>query len=125
MQKEFIVLEERKKYILQQADDRWRAYKTRLRKKWLYHKSGRLRARPPDWKYPWLTQEIWNKFVAQSTSEKFKVLVYYPFTISGGISPPGLPTATPSFAPLYLLSDSTNISCSNIKPSTMLIQTKT
>lgn len=79
MQKGFIVLEERKEYILRQADNRWRAFKTRLRKKWMYHKkTGRLRKKPPV-KYPWIYQAIWDKFVTWSTSDEFKVLFDYHF----------------------------------------------
>lgn len=75
VQKGFVVLEERRKWILAQADDRWRAYKTRLRKHWMYHKkSGRLSNNPPTWKYPWITKDIWDKFVEWCTSDEFKVL---------------------------------------------------
>uniref|UniRef100_A0A803MY04 Transposase n=1 Tax=Chenopodium quinoa TaxID=63459 RepID=A0A803MY04_CHEQI len=75
IKKGFVVLEERKPYILQQADDRWRAFKTRLRRDWVYHKnSGRLRENPPNWKYPWITLDVWKKFVELSTTDTFKAV---------------------------------------------------
>ncbi|KAK9698223.1 hypothetical protein RND81_08G089600 [Saponaria officinalis] len=69
--KGFTVIQDRKKWILSRADDRWRAFKTRLRNRWLYKKSRRLRKRPP-WKYPWITQTVWDKFKEMCTAENFQ-----------------------------------------------------
>ncbi|KAL9228004.1 hypothetical protein vseg_003628 [Gypsophila vaccaria] len=69
--KGFTVRADRKKWILSRACDLWRGFKTRLRKRWLYKKSGKLRKRPP-WKYPWIIQPVWDKFKELCTTEKFK-----------------------------------------------------
>ncbi|XP_074320440.1 uncharacterized protein LOC141657187 [Silene latifolia] len=68
--KGFTVPAHRRKWILSRADDRWRAFKTRLRKLWLYKKSGKLRKRPP-WKYR-IQQSAWDKFKEMCTTEKFQ-----------------------------------------------------
>lgn len=73
MQKGFTVRGDRRKWILNQAAERWRAFKTRLRNRWLHHKkSGRERIRPP-WKYPWITQTVWDEFKKICLDDKFKV----------------------------------------------------
>ncbi|KAH9612863.1 hypothetical protein KSS87_014091 [Heliosperma pusillum] len=69
--KGFTVRHDRKKWILSRADDYWRAFKTRLRRLWMYKKSGKLRKRPP-WKYNWILQPAWDKFKEMCTTEKFK-----------------------------------------------------
>ncbi|XP_074320639.1 uncharacterized protein LOC141657343 isoform X2 [Silene latifolia] len=70
--KGFTVPAQHKKWILSRADDRWRAFKTRLRKLWLYKKSGKLRKRTP-WKYH-IHQSAWDKFKEMCTTEKFQEL---------------------------------------------------
>ncbi|KAL2922063.1 ATP-dependent protease ATPase subunit HslU, partial [Bienertia sinuspersici] len=69
--KGFTVLESRKKWVLTRAAARWRAFKTFLRKWWLYRKNGSIRRSAP-WKYPWISQSVWDKFIQLCTSEKFK-----------------------------------------------------
>ncbi|KAL2898104.1 tRNA dimethylallyltransferase, partial [Bienertia sinuspersici] len=65
------VLESRKKWVLTRAAARWRAFKTFLRKWWLYRENGSIRRSAP-WKYPWISQSVWDKFIQLCTSEKFK-----------------------------------------------------
>ncbi|KAL2931866.1 ATP-dependent protease ATPase subunit HslU [Bienertia sinuspersici] len=69
--KGFTVLESRKKWVLTRAATRWRAFKTFLRKWWLYRKNGSIRRSAP-WKYPWISQSVWDKFIQLCTSENFK-----------------------------------------------------
>ncbi|KAL2894705.1 F-box/LRR-repeat protein 17 [Bienertia sinuspersici] len=69
--KGFTVLESRKKWVLTRAAARWRAFKTFLRKWWLYRENGSIRRSAP-WKYPWISQNVWDKFIQLCTSEKFK-----------------------------------------------------
>ncbi|XP_021751610.1 uncharacterized protein LOC110717260 isoform X1 [Chenopodium quinoa] len=63
--KGFDVLEKRKKYILGRASIRWRAFKTRLRKYWLYkvHGNKKVVRKTSPWKYPMILQTNWNKFI--------------------------------------------------------------
>ncbi|KAL2924761.1 Kinesin-like protein KIF21A [Bienertia sinuspersici] len=44
-----------RKWVLTRAAARWRAFKTFLRKWWLYRKNGSIRRSAP-WKYPWISQ---------------------------------------------------------------------
>ncbi|KAK9705159.1 hypothetical protein RND81_07G037300, partial [Saponaria officinalis] len=69
--KGFTIRAERRKWILSRACDYWRAFKTRLRKRWLYRMSGKLRKSPP-WKYPWIDKTVWDKFKEICSTEKFK-----------------------------------------------------
>ncbi|KAL2924216.1 ATP-dependent protease ATPase subunit HslU, partial [Bienertia sinuspersici] len=69
--KGFTVLESRKKWVLTRAAARWRAFKTFLRRWWLYRENGSIRRSAP-WKYPWISQSVWDKFIQLCTSEKFK-----------------------------------------------------
>ncbi|KAL2933984.1 hypothetical protein RDABS01_017103, partial [Bienertia sinuspersici] len=69
--KGFTVLESRKKWVLTRAAARWRAFKTFLRKWWLYRENGSIRRSAPC-KYPWISQSVWDKFIQLCTSEKFK-----------------------------------------------------
>ncbi|KAL2934192.1 Protease HtpX-like protein 2, partial [Bienertia sinuspersici] len=69
--KGFTVLESRKKWVLTRAATRRRAFKTFLRKWWLYRKNGSIRRSAP-WKYPWISQIVWDKFIQLCTSENFK-----------------------------------------------------
>ncbi|KAL2943959.1 tRNA dimethylallyltransferase, partial [Bienertia sinuspersici] len=72
--KGFTVLESRKKWVLTRAAARWRAFKTFLRKWWLYRENGSIRRSAP-WKYPWISQSVWDKFIQLCTSEKKLVKV--------------------------------------------------
>ncbi|KAL2894494.1 ATP-dependent protease ATPase subunit HslU [Bienertia sinuspersici] len=69
--KGFTVLESRKKWVLTRDAARWRAFKTFLRRWWLYRENGSIRRSAP-WKYPWISQSVWDKFIQLCTSEKFK-----------------------------------------------------
>uniref|UniRef100_A0A803M3L2 Transposase n=1 Tax=Chenopodium quinoa TaxID=63459 RepID=A0A803M3L2_CHEQI len=71
--KGFIVLPDRKKWILRRAAERWRAFKARLVKKYLYKRSGMIRKKVP-LKYSFISQNDWEKFTAYCTSDKFKEL---------------------------------------------------
>ena len=74
-QKGFTVLEGRKKWVLTRAAARWRASKTRLRKWWFYlPESKNIRVLPP-WKYPWISNQDWTKFIELCTSDEFKVYI--------------------------------------------------
>ncbi|KAL2942322.1 ATP-dependent protease ATPase subunit HslU [Bienertia sinuspersici] len=44
---------------------------SRKKKWWLYRKNGSIRRSAP-WKYPWISQSVWDKFIQLCTSEKFK-----------------------------------------------------
>lgn len=70
--------ETRRRYVLTRASIRWRTFKARLRKFWLYHSTGErkgtIKENPP-WKYPWITKDDWNKFIGNSNDPKFKVEV--------------------------------------------------
>ena len=80
MQKGFDIPEGRKKLVLTRASQRWRAFKTRLRKFWLYRKRKNkekvLRKKSP-WKYPWINQNDWNKFIKTYTNSDFEVSFPY------------------------------------------------
>ncbi|KAL6558519.1 hypothetical protein OROMI_018869 [Orobanche minor] len=67
----FYVPEGRKGWVLTRASLRWRAFKTRLRKKYMYLKNGMLSDKPPP-KYPFIRQNDWTKFVEYCTSDTFK-----------------------------------------------------
>ncbi|KAL6580747.1 hypothetical protein OROMI_006670 [Orobanche minor] len=69
----FYVPEGRKGWVLTRASLRWRAFKTRLRKKYMYLKNGMLSDKPPP-KYPFIRQNDWTKFVEYCTSDTFKEL---------------------------------------------------
>ncbi|XP_057532313.1 uncharacterized protein LOC130810320 [Amaranthus tricolor] len=71
--KGFVVLEHRKNWILSRAGTRWRAWKARLRKNWLYRSIGIIREKPPK-DYPWILQIDWDKFIKYCTSKEFKEL---------------------------------------------------
>ena len=73
MQKGFTVLEHRKDWILSRAGNRWRAWKSRLRRDFLYLPNGKVNEDPPTSLYPWILQHDWKKFIETCTSEKFKV----------------------------------------------------
>ncbi|KAL2903961.1 putative NAD kinase 1, partial [Bienertia sinuspersici] len=73
----FIVPEERRNYVLGRASIRWRAFKARLRKDWMYDTKGANKhviiKKPPSM-YPFITQNDWNKFIETYTDDKFKEL---------------------------------------------------
>lgn len=71
-----MVLEHRKNWILSRAGIRWRAWKARLRKNWLYRSTGMIREKPPK-DYPWILQTDWEKFIKYCTSKEFKVSFLY------------------------------------------------
>ncbi|XP_021727713.1 uncharacterized protein LOC110694856 [Chenopodium quinoa] len=71
--KGFYVPENRKGYVLSRASIRWKAFKTRLRTKWLYKKDKTLRQKPPH-KYPFIHESDWDTFVQICTSDEFKEL---------------------------------------------------
>lgn len=69
--------EERRRYVLGRASIRWRCFKARLRKVFMYESKGEnenviIRTPPP--LYGWITQTDWDKFIATYTDPKFKVL---------------------------------------------------
>lgn len=79
MQKGFIVPNERKSYVLGRASIRWRTFKARLRKNWMYDSKGEnknLIIRTPPAIYPWILQSDWLRFIATYTDPKFKVLIH-------------------------------------------------
>ena len=81
MQKGFIIPEDRKGYVLKQASKRWRAFKARLRKDFIYEcdEEGNtidvIIWTPPSL-YPWITVDDWKKFVETSIDDKFKVILH-------------------------------------------------
>uniref|UniRef100_A0A803LSK6 Transposase n=1 Tax=Chenopodium quinoa TaxID=63459 RepID=A0A803LSK6_CHEQI len=75
--KEFDVPEKRNKYILWRdsiqgrASIRWRAFKTRFRKYWLYkvHGNKKVVRKTSPWTYPMVQQTYWNKFIKTYTED--------------------------------------------------------
>ncbi|KAL2903692.1 Odorant receptor 46a isoform A [Bienertia sinuspersici] len=71
----FTVPEERRNYVFGRASIRWRAFKARLRKDWMYDTKGANKhviiKKPPSM-YPFITQNDWNKFIETYTDDKFK-----------------------------------------------------
>lgn len=63
-----------KSWVLRRASIRFRAFKTRLRKFWVYKSTGKIRKIVP-WKYPWISQDDWDKFVAYNTSPEYQVVL--------------------------------------------------
>lgn len=75
MQKGFDVPEGRKSYVLGRASIRWRSFKARLRRDWMYdskRENNNLIIRKPPSIYPWITQPDWDKFIEMYTDPKFK-----------------------------------------------------
>ncbi|XP_021845654.1 uncharacterized protein [Spinacia oleracea] len=69
--KGFTVLPDRRGWVVSRVSERWRAFKCRLVKNYLYKKSGKIRKMAPS-KYPFISQNDWEKFTAYCTSDKFK-----------------------------------------------------
>uniref|UniRef100_A0A803NAG0 DUF4216 domain-containing protein n=1 Tax=Chenopodium quinoa TaxID=63459 RepID=A0A803NAG0_CHEQI len=75
--KAFIVPEDRRGYVLKQASKRWRAFKFRLRKEFMYEsdEEGNITDviiwTPPQL-YPWITIDDWKMFVETYTHLNFK-----------------------------------------------------
>ena len=74
MQKGFEIPNISKTWIFRRASIRFRAFKTRLRKFWVYKSSGKIRKIVP-WKYPWISQVDWDEFVEYCTSPDYQVVV--------------------------------------------------
>ncbi|KAK9735034.1 hypothetical protein RND81_04G179000 [Saponaria officinalis] len=75
--KGFEVPEERRSYVLTRASIRWRTFKARLIKYWMYDTKGENKnviIRNPPSMYPWILQSHWNEFIATYTDPKFKEL---------------------------------------------------
>ncbi|KAK9676600.1 hypothetical protein RND81_11G088100 [Saponaria officinalis] len=75
--KGFIVPDEHRGYVLRRASTRWRCFKARLRKDWMYDSKGenkKVIIRKPPSIYPWINQTDWDKFIATYTDPKFKEL---------------------------------------------------
>ncbi|XP_021753908.1 uncharacterized protein LOC110719316 isoform X1 [Chenopodium quinoa] len=73
----FIVPEERRNYVLGRASIRWRAFKARLRKDWMYDTKGvnpNVIIKKPPSIYPLITQADWTKFIETYTDDAFKEL---------------------------------------------------
>ncbi|XP_021730809.1 uncharacterized protein LOC110697739 [Chenopodium quinoa] len=71
----FIVPEERRNYVLGRASIRWRAFKARLRKDWMYDTKGvnpNVIIKNPPSIYPFITQADWTKFIETYTDDAFK-----------------------------------------------------
>uniref|UniRef100_A0A803KV16 Uncharacterized protein n=1 Tax=Chenopodium quinoa TaxID=63459 RepID=A0A803KV16_CHEQI len=71
----FIVPEERRNYVLGRASIRWRAFKARLRKDWMYDTKGvnpNVIIKKPPSIYPLITQADWTKFIETYTDDAFK-----------------------------------------------------
>ncbi|XP_021743240.1 uncharacterized protein LOC110709337 isoform X1 [Chenopodium quinoa] len=77
--KGFTVPEDCKGYVIKQASKRWRAFKARLRKYFMYecdeegNTTDVIIWTPPSL-YPWITVDDWKKFVETSLDDKFKEL---------------------------------------------------
>ncbi|XP_021766289.1 uncharacterized protein LOC110730776 [Chenopodium quinoa] len=73
----FIVPEERRNYVLGIALIRWRAFKSRLRKDWMYDTKGvnpNVIIKKPPSIYTFITQANWTKFIVTYTDDTFKVI---------------------------------------------------
>ena len=69
--------EERRNYVLGRASIRWRAFKARLRKDWMYDTKGvnpNVIIKKPPSIYPFITQADWTKFIETYTHDTFKVI---------------------------------------------------
>ncbi|XP_074319134.1 uncharacterized protein LOC141656159 [Silene latifolia] len=71
--KGFIVREDRRKWILTRASKIWNAFKTRLRKYWLYKSDGEIRKKRT-WKYRRIHQPVCDKFTATYTTPEFRAI---------------------------------------------------
>ncbi|XP_063942743.1 uncharacterized protein LOC108204082 [Daucus carota subsp. sativus] len=60
-----------KSWVLRKASIRFRAFKTRLRKFRVHKSTGKIRKTVP-WKYPWISQVDWDKFVDYCTSPEYQ-----------------------------------------------------
>lgn len=84
MQKGFLVPEDRREWVLGRASIRWRTFKARLRRDWMYSSNEKdksvIMKKPPEL-YPWILQTDWDKFIETYTDPKFKVIFSVSFTI--------------------------------------------
>lgn len=74
--------EDRRGYVLKQASKRWRAFKFRLRKYFIYEydEEGNiinLIIWTPPRLYPWITKDEWEIFIKTCTKFEFKVIFQY------------------------------------------------
>ncbi|XP_058733074.1 uncharacterized protein LOC131604663 [Vicia villosa] len=73
IQKAYVIGDERRNFIISEAGKLFRAFKVKLRIKYLKDKDGNVNKKPPE-KYSYITQEQWDKFVAHCTSDDFQKL---------------------------------------------------
>jgi hypothetical protein len=76
LQKAYVVGDERKRFVLRRAGTLHRAWRTKVRKKFLRDENGNINEHPPS-DYPEIKQEHWDSFVATAQSDAFQVLLLF------------------------------------------------